>query len=145
MEKEAETFISHSADQTIEFGRRFGRKLHGGNVIGLRGDLGAGKTTMVKGIAEAFGIEQHRVHSPTFSLIHEYEGRLPIYHMDFYRLGDVNEAIEIGTEEYLYGDGICVIEWAEKIRAILPSQIIRITLENRGSKLRQINITKKGL
>jgi tRNA threonylcarbamoyladenosine biosynthesis protein TsaE len=144
MGKEDETFISRSVDQTIEYGRRFGRKLYAGNVIGLQGDLGAGKTTLVKGLAAAFGIEQHSVHSPTFSLINEYEGRLPFYHMDFYRLEHVNEAIEIGAEDYFYGNGVCVIEWAEKIQEILPGQMIRITLENRGPNMRQINITEKG-
>ncbi len=128
----------------MDYGRKFAQELQAGDVIALQGDLGAGKTILTKGIAEAFDIDQRDVRSPTFSLINEYEGRLSFYHMDFYRLEHEREAIEIGAEEYIYGQGICVIEWAERIASLLPDQIIRITLKNIGPNVRQINITKKG-
>lgn len=141
MTKKGEPFISHSVNETMNYGLKFARELHAGEVIGLQGDLGAGKTTLVKGMAEAFGIKRNIVRSPTFSLINEYEGSLPFYHMDFYRLEHIREAIEIGTEEYLYGNGVCVIEWPEKIRTILPDRTIWLALKNAGPGVRQINIT----
>jgi tRNA threonylcarbamoyladenosine biosynthesis protein TsaE len=144
MRKEDELFISHSVEQTMRYGRQFAKGLKAGDVVGLQGNLGAGKTMLVKGMAEAFGIDRSEVQSPTFSIINEYEGRLPFYHIDFYRLVHEREAAEIGAEEYIYGQGICVIEWAARITSLLPDQIIWITLKNSGSNVRQINITKKG-
>jgi tRNA threonylcarbamoyladenosine biosynthesis protein TsaE len=143
MKKEDGLFISHSVKETMDYGRKFAQELQAGDVIALQGDLGAGKTILTKGIAETFDIDQREVRSPTFSLINEYEGRLPFYHMDFYRLKHEREALEIGAEEYIYGQGICVIEWAERIASLLPDQIIWITLKSSSPNVRQINITKK--
>lgn len=104
----------------MDFGRAQGAQLRRGDVLALCGELGAGKTHFVKGVAAALGTEA-AVTSPTFTLIHEYPGgRLPVYHFDFYRLEDEDEAIKIGLDEYLDGDGVCLIEWADKFPGLLP-------------------------
>ncbi len=104
----------------MEFGRLQAARLRRGDVLALCGDLGAGKTHFVKGVAAGIGADAS-VTSPTFTLIHEYlGGRLPVYHFDFYRLEDEDEAIKIGLDEYLDGDGICLIEWADKFPGLLP-------------------------
>jgi len=115
-----DTIISHSVEETAAFGRSIASTLRRGDVLALCGELGAGKTHFVKGIAA--GLDgSDVVTSPTFTLIHEYTGgRLPLFHFDFYRLEDESEAIKIGLEEYLDGEGVCAIEWAEKFSALLP-------------------------
>lgn len=143
MNKIGDTFTSRSIKQTVNYGHKFAKELQAGDVVALQGNLGAGKTTFVKGMARAFGIDPSDVHSPTFSLINEYSGYLPLYHMDFYRLEHEREAIEIGVEDYFYRDGICVVEWPEKIQSLLPSSIIWATFKNNSPKVRQINITEK--
>jgi len=115
------TIISRSADETASFGHAQAAALRRGDVLALCGDLGAGKTQFVKGLAAALGSDA-TVTSPTFTLIHEYlGGRLPVYHFDFYRLEDEDEALKIGLDEYLEGDGVCVIEWADKFLNLLPA------------------------
>src|SRR5438093_998187 len=111
--------ISHSAAETMDFGRQLAASLRPRDVVALTGDLGAGKTCLVKGVAAGLGVTQV-VTSPTFTLIHEYrDGRLPVYHVDLYRLDSVRQAQAIGLEEYLAGDGVTIIEWAEKITELL--------------------------
>jgi tRNA threonylcarbamoyladenosine biosynthesis protein TsaE len=120
---------THSVAETIALGERLGRELPTGTVLALSGELGAGKTARVKGLARGLGIAQE-VTSPTFTLIHEYRGgRLPLYHIDLYRLDSVAQAVSIGIEDYLAPHGITVIEWAEKITALLPSTTQHIRLE----------------
>jgi len=112
--------ISHSPEETEAAGRRLAAALRPGDVVALTGDLGAGKTAFTRGLAAGLGCGD-AVSSPTFTLIQEYGGgRLPLYHMDLYRLESVEEAIRIGIEEYLEGDGVAVIEWAEKFPDLLP-------------------------
>lgn len=142
MEKE---FTSHSEDETIAYGRQFAKELQSGAVVCLHGDLGAGKTHFVKGMAQAFGIDRQEVHSPTYTLINEYNGEMKLYHFDFYRMESPEEALEIGAEEYFYGDGVCVIEWPERIESILPANIIWITIEMPTPQSRKFVISKKGL
>jgi tRNA threonylcarbamoyladenosine biosynthesis protein TsaE len=114
------SIISPNAEATIAHGHSLAGTLRRGDVLALSGDLGAGKTHFVKGLAAGLGATCS-VTSPTFTLIHEYcGGRIPLYHFDFYRLEDENEALQIGLDEYLEGDGVCVIEWAEKFSALLP-------------------------
>jgi tRNA threonylcarbamoyladenosine biosynthesis protein TsaE len=128
--------ISHSPAETIEFGSRLAADLPPGSVLALTGELGAGKTCLVKGIARGLGVQQE-VTSPTFTLIHEYRGgRLPLYHVDLYRLDSVEQAVGIGIEEYLPGDGVTVIEWAERIEPLLPpgTKRIRLSLVNDTSR-----------
>jgi tRNA threonylcarbamoyladenosine biosynthesis protein TsaE len=116
------TTISHSVEETAAFGRSVASTLRRGAVLALCGDLGAGKTHFVKGLAAGLGGGEV-VTSPTFTLLHEYTGgRLPLFHFDFYRLEDEAEALKIGLEEYLDGDGVCAIEWAEKFPALLPGE-----------------------
>lgn len=125
------TFYTESAEQTIGLGEKIGSFLRPGDVIALQGTLAAGKTTITKGIARALGITED-ITSPTFTLISVYEGRLPLYHMDVYRLEGSADFSDLGAEEMLYGNGICVIEWSEKIMDELPSRtiIIKLSAEN---------------
>ena len=126
--------------QTEEIAREFAETVSPGSVVSLYGGLGAGKTRFVRGFVKAFGISPDEVDSPTFTIINEYHGETPIYHFDFYRLDDVREAIEIGAEEYFYGDGVCLIEWPERISGLLPSDCINITLTIKGKTTREISI-----
>ncbi|PKM83392.1 MAG: tRNA (adenosine(37)-N6)-threonylcarbamoyltransferase complex ATPase subunit type 1 TsaE [Firmicutes bacterium HGW-Firmicutes-14] len=119
--------LSSSPEKTIEVGRALGALLKPGDVICLEGDLGAGKTHFAKGIALGLGVGEH-VTSPTFTLINEYEGRLPMYHVDAYRLEDEDEAYELGLEEYLYGTGVTIIEWPGNIRQILPGEHLEVKI-----------------
>lgn len=120
--------ISHSAAETMDFGRKLAGELRPGDVFALTGELGAGKTCLVKGIAAGLGVTQE-VTSPTFTLIHEYRGgRLPLAHVDLYRLDNVREAVNIGIEDYLGGPGVTVIEWAERIEPLLPANTQRIRM-----------------
>ena len=106
---------THSADETFSLGINIGRKAKAGQVITLVGDLGVGKTVFTKGLARGLGITEP-VSSPTFTIVQEYrEGRLPLYHFDVYRIGDLEEMEEIGYEDYFYGDGVCLVEWANLI------------------------------
>lgn len=120
--------ISESEEQTKKIAREFAEGLNMGDVVCLEGELGAGKTQFVKGMAAAFDIDESHVQSPTFTLINEYEGSLPLYHFDCYRMESVKEALEIGAEEYFYGEGVSVIEWPDRIREILPPEAIWITI-----------------
>jgi len=120
-------FISHSAEETFALGQKIGSFLSPGDIIALDGDLGAGKTQIVKGIANALDIRDD-VTSPTYTIINEYEGRIPLYHFDVYRLDDIQQLYDIGYEEYLFDDGITVIEWAIKIQQMLPPQYMHIKI-----------------
>jgi tRNA threonylcarbamoyladenosine biosynthesis protein TsaE len=132
--------ISHSPAETIEFGRQLAATLQPGTILALTGDLGAGKTCLVKGIAAGLGITQ-AVTSPTFTLVHEYPGgRLPLVHIDLYRLDQEREAINIGIEDHLPGPGITVIEWAERIAGLLPTDTKRIRLSVVDETTRRIEV-----
>jgi len=112
--------ISHSPQETFELGRQLAAELRRGAVLALAGDLGAGKTQFTKGLATGLGVESD-VTSPTFTLIHEHPGtRLPLFHIDLYRLEDEDEVLAIGIDEYLDGDGVTVVEWADKFEALMP-------------------------
>lgn len=120
---------SFCVEDTFRIGELLGKKLTPGTVICLEGDLGVGKTVFVKGIAKGLGIAEP-VSSPTFTILQEYrEGRLPLYHFDAYRIEDPEEMYEIGFEDYLFGDGVCFIEWASQIRELLPEDALWITIE----------------
>jgi len=134
-------FESASTAETIEFGRRLAPELRAGIVLALHGDLGTGKTCLVKGIALGLGVAQE-VTSPTFTLIHEYRGgRLPLYHVDLYRLDSTEQAVAIGIEDYLQAGGVTVIEWAEKIESLLPSKTRHIRFTATGESSRRIEIS----
>ena len=123
-----ETKLLHNEQEVEAYGIRLGRKAHPGQVIALTGDLGAGKTTLTKAIARGLGISE-TVTSPTFTIVKEYRsGRLPLFHFDVYRIGDVEEMYELGYEEYFFGDGVCVIEWADLIEELIPEDALRISI-----------------
>ena len=138
-----EQFKSSSVEETIQIGFEFGRELKPGDVVCLNGDLGSGKTHFVKGVASYFGIEPETVSSPTYTLIHEYPGSVPIYHFDCYRLKNEQEALEIGAEEYFYGEGICLVEWPEKIDSLIPEEAIWIKISHLSGSERTISIHQK--
>ena len=120
-----ETF---SQKETEEFGFEMGQNAKAGEIYCLSGDLGVGKTVFTKGFAKGIGIDEH-ITSPTFTLINEYEGRLPLYHFDVYRVADPEEMDYIGADEYFFGNGVCLIEWAELIEEIIPENARWIKIE----------------
>jgi tRNA threonylcarbamoyladenosine biosynthesis protein TsaE len=134
---------SHSAEETFALGEKIGQTVQKGTVFTLNGDLGVGKTVFTQGVAKGLGIEGP-VNSPTFTIVQIYDqGRLPFYHFDVYRIGDVSEMDEIGYEDYFYGDGVCLIEWASLIEEIIPEHITSITIEKdleKGFDYRKITI-----
>lgn len=134
-------FISQSETETISFATKIAKHLKGGDIVCLFGNLGSGKTTFVKGLASAFGVNPNKVNSPTFTLINEYKTKkseLDIYHFDLYRLNSTDEINDIGYDEYLYGNGISVIEWAERFGALIPSEYLRIELKHYKEQSRAI-------
>ena len=122
------TFITKSPEETIELGIKIGNKLKKGDVIAMQGTLAAGKTTITKGIAQALGITD-TITSPTFCLISEYYGKMPLYHMDVYRLDGEEDFVNLGTDDMIYGDGISIIEWSEKIMNELPKKTIILKIQ----------------
>ncbi|MDY6844783.1 MAG: tRNA (adenosine(37)-N6)-threonylcarbamoyltransferase complex ATPase subunit type 1 TsaE [Thermodesulfobacteriota bacterium] len=145
MGKKRYVFNSYDPQQTIQWGSSLGNMLFPGSVVALSGDLGSGKTVLAKGIAKGVEVsEPHYVTSPSFTLINEYNGKFPFYHMDFYRLKNGEEAILLGIEEYLYGDGVVVIEWAENIASYLPEELMKIELEYLDECARRLYISWYG-
>ena len=134
--------ITHTAIETEEEGRRLGETLRNGDVVSLRGSLGAGKTVLAKGIAKALGITEAIV-SPTFTLVQEYDGKEKLYHLDLYRLSGEDEFESMGGEEFLYPDGITLIEWSEKIEDMLPDSTIFVTVDILPDGSRDIDIKRK--
>lgn len=135
---------SRAVEITHQLGAQLGRALRAGDVIALQGDLGAGKTNFVQGIAQGLNIRED-VNSPTFILANEYtSGRLPLYHIDAYRVEDAREAVGFGLEDYLDGDGVTVIEWAERVREALPNDILWVELEYVAENERAMTITPRG-
>lgn len=133
-----------SVEETERLGHKLGQSLGGGEVITLDGDLGAGKTSITKSIALGLGIEEH-ITSPTFTIVNEYEGRCPLYHFDVYRIGDPEEMYDIGYEEYLNSEGVCVIEWSSLIESILPDKRLEIVIHRgHGESDREIEIIPHG-
>ncbi len=134
-------FQSHSASETKKIARDLGRRLNSGDVVALRGELGAGKTTFAKGLAKALGVRsENEVASPTFVVIHEYEGRLPLYHLDWYRLKKVEGADRNLAEECFAGGGVTLVEWPERGTKLLPKQRIEVNLLHAGANARAIEI-----
>ncbi len=131
--------ISNGIDETIHAGISLGEKLNPRDVVALIGELGSGKTSFIKGIAKGLGIREE-VKSPTYTLINEYKGRFPFYHFDLYRISSIHELEELGYREYLYGDGITVIEWADKFPEIVPAGAFRVEIVNLGANRRRILI-----
>ena len=126
---EDKKIVIKNEEETKKFGEKLCEKLTAGSIVALTGDLGTGKTTLTKAIAAGLGVTDV-ITSPTFNIVKQYDsGRLPLYHFDVYRIGDVDEMYEIGYEEYFFGDGVCVIEWADLIEEIIPDDAVRIEIE----------------
>lgn len=145
---EAVRLKSYGAEQTFELGRLLGRSGRQGQIFTLIGDLGVGKTVFTQGFAAGLGIEEP-VSSPTFTILQIYEeGRLPFYHFDVYRIADVEEMKEIGYEDCFYGEGVCLIEWANLIEEILPAQYTKVMIERKPEKgfdYREITVSRNGV
>lgn len=141
-------YETKSAKETFELGKQIGQAAQAGQIYTLTGDLGVGKTVFTQGVANGLGITEP-VNSPTFTIVQIYEGgRLPFYHFDVYRIGDVEEMEEIGYEDCFFGEGICLVEWAELIEEILPDGCIRVTIEKdleRGFDYRRITIDSESI
>ena len=138
MTKEFKTF---SADETIELGKRIGKKLIPGNVVLLTGDLSAGKTTITKGIGASLGVKRV-INSPTFTIVKEYNGDCPLYHLDLYRLDGLNNDFDL--QDYIEGDGVCVIEWPFQVSEILPNEYLEIKIERLDEFTRSITVISHG-
>ena len=139
-----ERMETNNPEATEALGEKLGREARAGQIYCLSGDLGVGKTVFTKGFAKGLGITEH-VTSPTFAIVNEYEGRLPLYHFDVYRIADSDEMYEIGYEEYVYGDGVSVIEWPQLIDDILPEKRYDVTISkdySRHDNYRKIEIQK---
>jgi tRNA threonylcarbamoyladenosine biosynthesis protein TsaE len=134
---------SLSAEETISLGARFAKLLKPGDIVCLFGDLGAGKTTLVKGLARGMKISPKKVHSPTFVLMNIYQGRIPLYHFDLYRILSP-ELLGMGYEEFFYGDGIAVIEWSEKLGGFMPREYWKVKLEHVQEGVRKVTISAHG-
>jgi tRNA threonylcarbamoyladenosine biosynthesis protein TsaE len=138
-------FQTKNPSETIRIGKRIGSLLTPGDVLALVGELGAGKTQFIKGLAAGTGVKKSTyLTSPSFTLINEYVGKMPFYHIDLYRLGSEREAEELGLEEYFQGGGITVIEWADKIPSLLPKEILWIEILYTGEYTRSLEISGKG-
>ena len=137
-------FITHSPEETRALGGRLADALGGGAVVAFTGDLGAGKTAFVSGMARALGVEE-RVTSPTFTIVNEYEGgRLPLFHFDMYRLGSADELFHIGWEDYLTRGGICAVEWSENVEEAIEDDAVRVAIR-RGADENSRVITIEGV
>ena len=148
MESPFGTFTTHSPDETQALGQTLGATLKPGAVVAFRGNLGSGKTCMIQGICQAFQVHDY-VTSPTFILINEYGGiraerPIPIYHFDLYRLIGEEDLEALGAEEYFYGDGVCLVEWAERAGELLPRDRVDVALEYGGDELRKITVELVG-
>ncbi len=141
---------SSSEEETINIGEVLGKLLTPGTIIGLNGELGAGKTVFVKGIARGLNI-QEEPNSPTFVIMNKYEGRIPLYHFDLYRISSAEELEGIGYEDYFYGNGVTVVEWSDRVREIFPDRTIRVEItipdepDGKAETVRRINIEGKDI
>ncbi len=139
------SFRSKSVEETIRFGSKLGRALTPGTVLGLKGGLGSGKTTLIQGISEGLGVQRKEVKSPTFVIFHIYKGLFPVYHFDLYRLEKEEELAAIGFEEFVSDPAvISLVEWAEKARALLPDDVILIHLHIKGPEEREFALEATG-
>jgi tRNA threonylcarbamoyladenosine biosynthesis protein TsaE len=137
--------VSHSPEETADWGRKLGSLLGAGEVVALIGELGAGKTAFAQGILRGLGVaEETYIASPTFTLINEYRGRVPLYHLDFYRLDHPSDCANLGLEEYLGGAGVALIEWADKMPALLPGDHLAIRLAYLDETTRQVLVCASG-
>ena len=139
-------YESYKPEDTFAIGEKLGRDAKPGQLCTLTGDLGAGKTVLTQGIAKGLGVREP-VNSPTFTIAQVYDsGRMPLYHLDVYRIGDMEEMEEIGYEDYFYGEGLCIVEWADLIAELIPEEHVQIVIEKdpeKGSDYRRITVRQK--
>jgi tRNA threonylcarbamoyladenosine biosynthesis protein TsaE len=142
----AHVFFSGSPAATLRFGRRLGEKIAAGSVIALVGELGCGKTLFTRGLCAGLGVPENEVNSPTFAFVNEYRGRLPVYHVDLYRIDDIESGLEIGMLDYLARAeaGVIVLEWAEKVLALLPEDYLQVKFEVLSSQRRRLEFVVFG-
>jgi len=138
-----QTFVSRSPEETRALGEKLGAKLQPGAVIACIGELGAGKTCFLQGLARGLGVSS-AVTSPTFVLVNQYRGRLPVFHLDAYRTEALTEVLELGLEEMMHGDGVTVIEWADKILPLLPPGTVMVRIRGLGDEPRCIEVEEPG-
>ena len=138
------SFTSSSSQETAQSAKNLARYLKAGDILCLFGDLGTGKTTFIKGLAQALNVKEKDVNSPTFVLMNIYEGKLPLYHFDLYRLDNPREISRLGYEEFFYNDGVSVVEWAEKLGGLLPEEHLAIELTHEGRDKRRITLKARG-
>lgn len=136
-------YLSHSEKETEDIGAELGARLSPGAVVAYRGDLGAGKTAFTRGLARSLGCTG-RVTSPTFTIVSEHEGKIPLFHFDLYRLGDEEELFDIGWEDYLDRGGVCAVEWSERFPSCLPPETITVTITRRSDNDDWRDITIEG-
>ena len=139
MHGEEMTFMTSSKAETVDCGRELGCRLEAGATVALSGELGSGKTAFVTGLAQGLGIEMD-VSSPTFTIVNEYPGQIPLFHFDLYRLENADELFDIGWDDYLDRGGVCAVEWSEKAQAALPEETITVIIENLGSDKRRLTV-----
>ena len=133
-------YTTHTADETAAVGARLAEQLGPGDVVALTGELGAGKTCFTRGLARGLGVTGRAV-SPTFVLINEYRGRLPVHHVDAYRTESLTELLDLGLEELFAGDGVTIVEWADKLRPLLPAHTVHVHIEGVGDEPRVITVS----
>ena len=137
--------VTKSGEETVELGAKLGRLLAPGDFLALVGELGAGKTQFAKGNAAGLEVDPGTpVTSPTYTILNIYQGRLPLYHFDLYRLHDGEEVAELGFEEYFYGSGACVVEWAERLGEETPPEVLTVTLAHAGAEERSVAFSAVG-
>ncbi|UFS70888.1 tRNA (adenosine(37)-N6)-threonylcarbamoyltransferase complex ATPase subunit type 1 TsaE [Geomonas sp. RF6] len=144
--RDAVTIATRAPLETEQLGRRVGRLLAPGDFLALTGELGAGKTRFAKGVAEGLGVaEDTPVTSPTYTILNIYEGRIPLYHFDLYRLRGAEEVEELGFEEYFYGRGVSLVEWAERLEGELPADLLTVTCRHLGDEEREFTFAASGV
>jgi len=144
MDTGSERFRTSSPDETREFGRALGALLEPGDLVALTGDLGSGKTVMIQGIARGLGFDGY-VSSPSFVIVNEYEGRVPIYHIDLYRIEGADSLHDIGYRELFFGDGVVLVEWADRAPELLPAERLGVRIEMAGRDGRELAIEARGV
>ncbi|MCE5249201.1 tRNA (adenosine(37)-N6)-threonylcarbamoyltransferase complex ATPase subunit type 1 TsaE [bacterium] len=138
-----ERFVSMSEPETLSIAGAFAKTLSPGTLVALTGELGTGKTVFARGVALGLGVKE-KVTSPTFTLINEYRGQIPLYHMDLYRLNSKREIEDIGVSDYFYGNGICIVEWAEKLDELMPENTVSVSFRQIDPNRREIIIERPG-
>ena len=137
-------FITNNPEETKCLGKKIGELLKQGNVVALIGNLGAGKTVIANGLCAGLGVKEGYITSPTYTIINQYDGRIPVYHIDLYRLNNSKELYNLGWDEYIYGYGACIIEWADKAREMLSEEYLMVKIELTGNEKRKIILQAKG-